>query len=98
MNKTKCKQDDATLVRNKQTKKQKTPWEIKKKEKEKKDTNGIVEPPLTPTSLQRPLFFVPADKKPIQWLLFKTSLQWPPLYNGQFLVPKVVVVERFNCI
>ena len=70
----------------------------KKERKRKKDTNGIVEPPLTPTSLQRPLFFVPADKKPIQWLLFKTSLQWPPLYNGQFLVPKVVVVERFNCI
>ena len=36
MNKTKCKQDDATLVRNKQTKKQKTPLEIKKKEKEKR--------------------------------------------------------------
>ena len=31
-------------------------------------------------------FFVPADKKPIHWLLFKTSLRRPPLYNGHFFV------------
>ena len=37
-----------------------------------------VEPnPLKATSLQRSLFFVPADKKSIHWLLFKTSLQRP---------------------
>ena len=35
-----------------------------------------VEPPLTLTSLQWPLLFVPADKKSIYWLLLK------PLYNG----------------
>ena len=32
---------------------------------------------LTATSLQRPLFFVPADKNSIHWLFFK------PLYNGR---------------
>ena len=31
-------------------------------------------------------FFVPADKKSIHWLLFKTSQQRPPLYNGHFLL------------
>ena len=31
-------------------------------------------------------FFVPADKKPIHWLLFKTSLRRPPLHNGHFFV------------
>jgi len=61
-------------------------------------TNSIVKPPLTTTYLQRRLYFVPADKKSIHWLLFKTFLQWPPLYNGHFLVPKVAFVERFNCI
>ena len=33
--------------------------------------------PLKATSLQRSLCFVPADKKSIHWLLFKTSLQRP---------------------
>ena len=50
-----------------------------------------VEPkPLKATSLQRSLFFVPADKKSIHWLLFKTSLQrplssvpWPIFYFFQ---------------
>ena len=44
-------------------------------------------------------FFVPGDKKPIHWLLFKTSLQWPLLYNGHFFFcPKVAFVEMFNCM
>ena len=34
-------------------------------------------PPLASTSLQRPHFVVPADKKSINWLLFQTSLQRP---------------------
>ena len=66
---------------------------------------NTVEPPLMATSLQRPLFFVPADKRSIHWILFKTSLQ----YNGHLFtkatslqrplssVPKVAVVERFDC-
>ena len=37
-------------------------------------------------------FFVQADKKSIYWLLFKTSLKLP-----HSSVPKVAVVERFNC-
>ena len=42
--------------------------------------------PLTATALQWPLFFVPANKNSIHWLLmFKASLQRPPLYNGHFL-------------
>ena len=45
-------------------------------------TNSTFEPPLTATSLRRPLCFVPADKKIIHWLFFKTSLQRPPLYKG----------------
>ena len=32
---------------------------------------------LTATSLQRPFFFVPADKNSMHWLFFK------PLYNGR---------------
>ena len=48
--------------------------------------NYTVEPPLTATSLQRPVFFVLADKKSIHWPLFKTSIQRPPLYNGHFLL------------
>ena len=56
-------------------------------------TNSTVEPPLTPTSLQRPLFFGPVGKKSILWLLFKTSLPWPLSF-----VPNVAVVKRFSCI
>ena len=51
-------------------------------------TLGTVEPPLTATSLQRPLCFVPEEKNP-----YIGSLQ-RPLYS----VPKVTVVEKFNCI
>ena len=49
---------------------------------------GTVEPPLKATSLQRPLCFVPEGKNP-----YIGSLQ-RPLYS----VPKVTVVEKFNCI
>ena len=45
------------------------------------------------TSLSsRPLFFAPANKKAIHWLLFKTSVQ-----RHLFTTAKVVVVKRFNC-
>ena len=52
-----------------------------------------VETPLTATSLQGPPFFAPADKNPIHWLLFKTSIQRP-----RSSVPKVGIVEGFNCM
>ena len=42
--------------------------------------------PLTATALQWPLFFVPANKNSIHWLLFKASLQRPPHYNSHFLL------------
>ena len=51
-------------------------------------TLGTVEPPLTASSLQRPLVLVPEGKNP-----YIGSLQ-RPLYS----VPKVTVVEKFNCI
>ena len=43
---------------------------------------NTVQPPLTATSLQRPLFFVPADKKSKHWFL------WTRLYNGYLLCPQ----------
>ena len=54
---------------------------------------NTVQPPLTATSLQWPLFFVPADKKIHTLILVKTSLQ-RPLSS----VPKVAVVWRFDCM
>ena len=49
-----------------------------------------VEPPLTATSLQQPFFFWGTVHT---FTLVSTSLQWP-----LSSVPKVAVVERFNCI
>ena len=52
-----------------------------------------VEAPPTATALQRPLFFVPADKKSYIDFCLK------PLYNGNFLLsPRWPFVEKFNCI
>ena len=48
-----------------------------------------LEPPLTLTSLQRPLLFVLADKKSIYWLLLKplyNSLLFDFTINGHFLL------------
>ena len=48
-----------------------------------------LEPPLTLTFLQRPLLFVPADKKSIYWLLLKplyNSLLFDFTINGHFLL------------
>ena len=36
------------------------------------------------TSLQQPFFRPDGQKKFIHWLLFKASLQLPPIYNGYF--------------
>ena len=52
-----------------------------------------VEAPLTATALQRPLFFVPAEKKSYIDSCLK------PLYNGHFLLfPRWPFVKKFNCI
>ena len=46
-----------------------------------------MEPPPTATSVQRPLFFVLANKKSMHWLCFKTILQrYFFIYNGHFLL------------
>ena len=50
---------------------------------------NTVEPPLTATSLQRPFFWPTVHTL----TLVSTSLQW--LLSS---VPKVAVVEMFNCI
>ena len=47
-----------------------------------------VESPLTATSLQRPGFFVPTVHQYIHFTLIETSLQRPPLYNGQLFRPQ----------
>ena len=55
----------------------------------KKKMMNTVEPPLTATSLQRPFFWPTVHTL----TLVSTSLQW--LLSS---VPKVAVVEMFNCI
>ena len=54
----------------------------------KKEMRNTVEPPLRATSLQRPLFWQTVHT----FTLVSTSQQW--LLSS---VPKVAVVERFNC-
>ena len=46
------------------------------------------EPQLTATSPQRPLFFAPTVHRYIHFTLIETSLQRPPLYNGQIFRPQ----------
>ena len=47
-----------------------------------------VKPPLTATSPQRPGFFVQIVRLSILFTLIETSLQRPPLYNGQLIPPQ----------
>ena len=49
-------------------------------------TNGHLS--IAATSLQRPGFFVPTVHRYIHFTLIETSLQRPPLYNGQLFRPK----------
>ena len=61
---------------------------------------------LMATSLQWPLFSVPADNKSIHWLLFLNNLLFlknlsttvTSLHRPISSVPKVAVLERSNCI
>lgn len=53
---------------------------------------GMIYDTVEPSLSSRHLFFVPANKKAIHWLLFKTSVQ-----RHLFTTAKVVVVKRFNC-
>ena len=53
---------------------------------------GMIYDTVEPSLSSQPLFFVPANKKAIHWLLFKTSVQ-----RHLFTTAKVVVVKRFNC-
>ena len=65
----------------------------------KRRQRDTVETPLTATSLwQRPPFFVPADKKSIHRLLFKTSLQRPSLYNDHFLLYPRCALQRGSTV
>ena len=43
---------------------------------------------LTATSLEWPGFLVPIIRWSIHFTLIETSLPWPPLYNGQFILPQ----------
>ena len=58
------------------------------------NNNNTVQPPLTATSLQRPFFSAESP-----YILVSTSLQRPLRYSQWPLsfVPKVDVVDRFNC-
>ena len=49
---------------------------------------NTVEPPLTATTPHRPGFFVPIIRLSILFTLIETSLQRPPLYNGQLIPPQ----------
>ena len=47
-----------------------------------------VKPPLTATSPQWPGFFVPIVHLSMLFTFIETSLQRPPLYNGQLIPPQ----------
>ena len=49
-------------------------------------TNGHLS--ITATSLQQPGCFVPTVRRSIHFTLVETSLQRPPLYNGQIILHK----------
>ena len=53
------------------------------------DLWGTVEPPLTATSLQRPLFLVPADSLYIH--------SYSNLYNGHLSITATATKARPNC-
>ena len=53
---------------------------------------GMIYDTVEPSLSSRPLFFVPANKKAIHWLLFKASLQ-----RHLFTTATLAVVKRFNC-